>query len=317
MNNVRECLITLEPEYIEINVRRMKFLANPFQRSTQLHQPMTDIRVAIIILNWNGLQDTLACLQSLETLRYPADVIVVDNGSSDGSVEMIRIAYPDVELLENKTNLGFGLGNNVGIRYALELGYEYVWLLNNDTLLEAITLGSMVHVAQNNSMVGAVGSVIFDLEPRDHLQVWGGGCINLLTGYSWHLQGPGSPDYLIAASVLLRSEALRQVGLFDPQFFYTWEDVDLCFRLRQAGWRLEVAAESHVWHKETVSVGKHSPTRARMFTTGLVLFMRKHSSLPLLATLLGLGFRLGIGLLRGRWRIIPATLQGWLIGWNS
>jgi GT2 family glycosyltransferase len=275
------------------------------------------VQVAIVILNWNGWRDTLECLKSLEKLESPnVQIIVVDNASLDDSVLQLRSAYPKLDLICNSTNLGFGAGNNVGIRLALESNADLIWLLNNDTAVEANTLSSMIFMMDSDPSVGAVGSVLYDFAPRDRVQVWGGGGINLFTGFSWHLKAAGDCNYLIAASVLLRTDALRAVGLFDERFFYTWEDVDLCFRLRTGGWRLAVADDSRVWHKETVSVGRHSPTRARLFTTGMVMFMRKHSGFALVVTIIGASLKLAIALVRGRWQIIPAIVQGWWLGWT-
>jgi GT2 family glycosyltransferase len=275
------------------------------------------VQVAIVILNWNGWRDTLECLKSLERLETSnVQIIVVDNASEDDSVLQLCSAYPNLDLICNVTNLGFGAGNNVGIRLALERNADLIWLLNNDTVVEATTLHAMISMMNSDPSVGAVGSVLYDFVPRDRVQVWGGGGVNLFTGFSWHLTAVGHCDYLIAASVLLRTDALRAVGLFDEHFFYTWEDVDLCFRLRIGGWRLAVADDSRVWHRETASVGKHSPTRARLFMTGMVMFMRKHSGIAGVATLIGASLKLAIALVRGRWQTVPAIVHGWWLGWT-
>ena len=108
--------------------------------------------IYIIILNWNGLQDTLECLGSILKMDYPNfRVVVVDNNSTDNSVDIIRKAHPQVSLIENKENLGYTGGNNTAMRYAMQHSADYVWLLNNDTTVEADTLSKLVFAAEESS----------------------------------------------------------------------------------------------------------------------------------------------------------------------
>src|SRR5215213_2485085 len=111
-------------------------------------------KVFIIILNWNGWQDTLECLASLNGLAYSSyEIVVVDNGSTDESEIRIREARPDITLLQTGSNLGYAGGNNVGIRYALEQGAEYVWLLNNDTVVHPASLRTLTSLMQEDSRI--------------------------------------------------------------------------------------------------------------------------------------------------------------------
>src|ERR1039457_4136566 len=132
-------------------------------------------KVFIIVLNWNGLKDTLECLDSVFKLEYPNfEVIVVDNASTDNSVEVIREKFQQVILIENKENLGFTGGNNTGIRHALQLGTDYFWLLNNDTVLEPDTLSRIVVTADNDSTIGMISPVVHYHE--DPLVIQNCGC---------------------------------------------------------------------------------------------------------------------------------------------
>ena len=266
--------------------------------------------VAIILLNWHGWRDTLACLASLEKLDYPNyQIVVVDNGSTDDSVERIHEAYPQLTLLETGKNLGFAGGNNVGIRYALERGVDYVWLLNNDTIVEANTLSALVATAEANPRIGAVGSVLYYMDRPEKVQAWGGGRVSLWSGRSWHLTSPGRLDYLTGASLLLRWEALEHVGLLDEGFFMYWEDTDYGFRLRKAGFRLEVAEDSRIWHKESATLGKVSLQGDAYYSTSALRFFRRHALIPTVSNTIGFGGRFLRRLLRGEWDRVRAVWE--------
>ena len=219
--------------------------------------------VCCIIVNWNGWRDTVACLESLQKSSYQKlSVLVVDNGSRNDSVSRIREAHPWAEILETGANLGFAGGNNAGIRLALGRGAEYVWLLNNDTLVMPGTLSALVCTASTDPRIGEVGSVLFYAHDPKSVQAWGGGHVNLWTGRSAHYLEPpahGEPDYLTAASVLLPAKALLEVGLLDEGYFMYFEDTDLSYRIRAAGWKLAIAADAVVLHKEGASSGGKSP----------------------------------------------------------
>lgn len=265
--------------------------------------------VYIVVLNWNGWRDTAACLDSLQALDYPnVRTVVVDNGSSDGSEAQLRDAYPEVTVLQSGANLGFAGGSNVGLRYALAREADYVWVLNNDTYVAPNTLNALVARALQTPKVGAVGSVLYnahsDPDAPNQLQTWGGGRFNLVTGIARHVTRPSCEaalDYLVAASVLLRCEALEQVGLFDDGYFMYWEDTDLSVRLRQHGWKLAVAAGATVWHKEAASSGKRSLVLDRLFHDSAARFFNRHAPFPLLPISVVIGGRSFKRALQGDW----------------
>ncbi len=244
--------------------------------------------VSIVLLNWNRWPDTNACIDSLKRLNYGNfDIIVVDNDSSDDSLQCIAESHPDICLLRSKSNVGFARGCNIGIRHALKAGSDYVWLLNNDTTVEPGALTAMVNLAESDNRLGAVGSILFHMDRPEQIQAWGGGTINLWTGRSRHRWRAGKVDYLTGASMLLRKKILESVGLLDEQFFMYWEDSDLCFRIRAAGWHLGVATDSHLYHKESASSGKGSRRQTRYFNTSAIRFYRKHAALPFIPMTIG------------------------------
>src|SRR3990172_1401868 len=117
--------------------------------------------VYIVVVNWNGWEHTVRCLDSLRLLDHPTHrVIVVDNGSTDGSLERIRAFDPDIELIESTKNLGFAGGSNIGIRLALERGADYLWVLNNDIVVEPDTLSALVSVARSRPGIGVIGAAV-------------------------------------------------------------------------------------------------------------------------------------------------------------
>lgn len=270
--------------------------------------------VDVVVLNWNGWKDTVACLASLRQQDYPNfNLIVVDNGSTDGSVEQIMQAMPTVELLQTGANLGFGGGCNVGIRHALARGADYVWLINSDSVADIHALSGLVRVAEKNLALGSVGSVLYEADTVDQVQLWGGGRVQLWSGQSRHRQSPGSLDFISGASVLLRRAAIEEVGLFDQAaFFMYWEDTDLAFRLRKAGWALAVADDSRVWHKQSASLGKRSLLLDEYFTRSGVRFLRRHAPIPFISIAILLGRLLAKRVIMGEFSRARAVFKGFL-----
>lgn len=226
-------------------------------------------KVAIIILNWNGKKDTLACLQSVAAITYPHyETIVVDNGSTDGSLEAIQNAFKSIHLIANSENLGFAEGNNVGIRYALQNEADYILLLNNDTEVEPDLLDAFVQGFDKNPEAGILGAKILLFGQRDTMDHWGG---------HWNRQsaqfdlvglrqkdGPSTSqniDYVCGAALIARRSVFETIGLLEPRFFLIWEESDFCFRARKAGYLTMTCPEARIYHKVSASfVGKPHST---------------------------------------------------------
>jgi GT2 family glycosyltransferase len=274
-------------------------------------------RVGVAVLNYERAADTIDCLASLRRLSTPVDVVVVDNGSSDDSVERIKAAAPGVDVIEAGENLGFGRGNNLAIERFMSGPYDFVWLLNNDATADTGALAAMLAEAQRDAKVGAVGSVIYHADQRDAVQTWGGGSVSMRTGRSLDATAPGDRvDYITAASALLRVAALREVGTFDPDFFFLYEDTDLGVRLRARGWRVAVAAASRVWHRGGGTVAAVSPQRAELHAAGWVQFLRKHTSVAWARSLVVLVYYCWMSVSQRRFAIAGAAWRGWRRGWR-
>jgi GT2 family glycosyltransferase len=275
--------------------------------------------VFVLVLNWNNWRDTNECLASLRQLEYDNwQLIVLDNGSSDGSVARIHEGFPEVEIMELGANLGFASGNNAGIRAALERGAEFVWLLNNDTTVHPQALHAMVERAESDSRIGAVGSAVYCALDRQRLLAWGGGYVNFGLGRSRHFRVPvpdGRIQFLTGASLLLRRSALQSAGLLDEGFFLYWEDVDYCWRLRRAGWTLAVAGRSSIWHKESSTVGPRTAKAETEYNKSLVRFLRRNSPVPAAAVFVGTVLRLARRAILRDWDNFRAVWSGVKAGW--
>ncbi len=279
----------------------------------------TPPQVGIIILNYNGWPDTLRCLDSLARLDYPRHAIVlVDNASTDDSLAKIRQAQPDLEVLANRANLGFAEGNNVAIRLFLERNVDFIWLLNNDTTVDPQALSALVALAESNPALGAVGSVIYSMEQPAAIQAYGGGAVSMWTGRTRDARNAQDKlDYITGASVLLRSQALRQVGLPDSRYFFQWEDTDMALRMGKTGWQIAVAKDSKIWHRGGGTEPGLSPLRVEHHAFGLVLFLRKNAPIPLLSTLPIFAYYARESWRQRSWAPLRAGWRGWRRGWSA
>ncbi len=229
-------------------------------------------RVFIIILNWNGWQDTIECLDSLKKINYPDyEIVVVDNGSTDGSADIIQKKYSQgIFFIETGKNLGFAGGNNIGIKYALERGADLILLLNNDTKVAPDFLTKLVEVAQSDFKIGIVGPKILFWNQPD--RIWfGGGKINWLKTKGEHIDyrkidtttpsnKPKKSDYISGCCLLIKREVVDKIGLLNDDYFLYYEDTDWCLKAKEAGYKIIYVPASCIWHKASVRTKEGSPT---------------------------------------------------------
>lgn len=254
--------------------------------AAEIHKPESPL-VVIVILNWNGKTDTLECLASVSGLQYPNHhVIVVDNGSVDGSVEAIANAYPQVTIMPTGANLGFAEGNNVGIRAALDAGAAYVMLLNNDTEIAPDCLDHLLATCAERPKAGVIGPRVFYMHERT--RVW-------FEEAEWNRekadfiypgqdkdgaelpQKPHSTEYVCGAAMMFRAEVARNIGLLDPRFFLVYEESDWCFRARRAGYECLTVPKARIWHKIGTSFGgEESPLRTYFAVRNRLLWIEKN-----------------------------------------
>ena len=226
---------------------------------------MTNPKVCVLVLNWNGARDTLECLKSLEAVTYPdAEIVVIDNGSDDDSVERIQQAYPETELLQLPHNLFFGGGNNAGLEWARGRGFDYIIFLNNDTTVEPGFIEPLLATFANDQDVGMAAPLMCYSAHPD--QVWyGGGLVNLWTGVVAHKHirestsqvslATRNTDYITGCCLMVPNDLAFQLNGFDSAFQMYGEDVDLSLRCRKAGFQLAFVPQSKIYHKVSASVG--------------------------------------------------------------
>ncbi len=253
--------------------------------------------VACILVHWNNAGDTRLCLASLAHEDYPyLNVIVVDNASTDGSLDLLRDEFPWATFIANSRNAGFPAACNLGARHPLAQAAAFLWLLNNDTVVPPGTLCKMVELAQSNTRLGLIGSVLRYMHAPAQVQAWGGGRVSRWTAYNTHFHAPttfGPGSYLTFASVLIRRPLFDQLeGLYEGAFMY-YEDADFGLRAHAAGWQLAVASDTAILHREGGTSHPRSPRTVRLVTTAGLLFLKRHSPLPPLSYAAFLALRLG------------------------
>lgn len=251
-----------------------------------------------MVLNYCREEATRRCLRSVLASDRPAlRVLLVDNGSEDGSGERLRRAFPDVSYLQTGENLGYSGGNNAGFEWALERGTDYVLVLNNDTVVEEGALERLVRTAESGERVGGVcPTVVYDADPG---RVWyGGGAFSRLKGLGvhWHEGAPleamllgrenGKPveegprprevSFLTGCACLFPAGVIRRHGGFASDFFMYVEDAELSLRLRREGYALLHEPRARIRHEKPLEEGPPSPFRIRLRDRNRRRIMRRH-----------------------------------------
>jgi len=243
-----------------------------------------------IVVNWNRSEDTLDCLRSLRRDLPSISLIVVDNASTDGSVESVGREFPEAEIIQMGENVGYVRAMNTGIRRALAAGAEYLLLINNDAVVRRGALPTMLSYLESNPSVGIVGPKI--LYHGTNIIWYGGGRYSATWGYSTH-PGMDSPDsgdctdtptdFVTGCIMLVRAEVFDRIGLLDESFWMYVEDLDLCLRARDAGLEVVYLPSAVGEHKVSASVGVvgtniMSPLRSRCYARNMMLLVLRRGT---------------------------------------
>ena len=269
---------------------------------------MPEPLVITIILNTNRREDTLACLASLAGSRYGNHrIIVLDNASNDSSVAAIQAAFPDVEIIELEENLGYAGNNNVGVWAALKRGADWVFVLNEDTVVAPDCLSHIVGVGQSAPDVGVVGPMVYHYDEPDVIQSAGGRLDR--TWHSLHVGAneldegqfphPRPVDWISGCAIMVRRELIEAVGALDERFFYYWEETEWCLRAGRQGWQVMHAPQAKLWHKGVQRDYRPSPSVTYYNTRNRLLILAKYQA-PLFVRL-------------AAWGEIVRTLTSWTL----
>jgi GT2 family glycosyltransferase len=278
------------------------------------NKTMSHPLIVVVILNTNRREDTLECLYSLKKSTYNNfRVIVLDNHSTDGSVEAIRSAFPTVQIIELVKNLGYAGNNNVGVQAALAQGAAWVFVLNEDTILDIDCLVQLVQAGESDPQIGIVGPMVYHHNEPTIIQSAGG-----LLGPHWEslhiaknepdlgqFQVPHNVEWISGCGILVRRAVIEQVGMLDARFFYYWEETEWCVRAGKAGWQIVHVPQAKLWHKGVQRDYHPKPSVTYYSTRNRLLLLAKHHA-PLVAWL-------------GAWMQILRTLASWTIKpkWRS
>lgn len=253
-------------------------------------------QLSVIIVNWNVKQLLSDCLRSLLTAEQGVEleIIVIDNHSTDGSVEMIKQEFPQVKLITSETNLGFAVANNLGLKSAIG---DYLMLLNPDTVVPAGSLKALVEYLQAHPEVGIVGPHIMNPDGTTQPSVRGNPTgqnqlfvilkqINVLPWLpslrsylrtDFDYSQTQSVDQLMGAALCFPKTLLTKIGPLDEQFFLWFEEVDYCLRAKQAGLQIIYLATSQITHRGGASFGQRlTMDKQRIFNRSLLSYLKKH-----------------------------------------
>jgi GT2 family glycosyltransferase len=224
--------------------------------------------VGVALVNWNTGEHTLACIRSLLEARVrPSQVVVFDNASTDGSADTVAKAFPDIDVVRSPSNVGFATGTNACVRRLMDAQLDFIWILNNDTIVDGECLAMLLERAMVDGDVGAATGKILYAGTSD--RIWYGGA----EWYPWtflpHHKGLGQTDrgqyqepndvpFISGCSMLVRLSVLKKLGLFDERYFAYFEDADWCRRAIRNGIRLRYEPNAVLWHAVSASVRKNT-----------------------------------------------------------
>jgi len=237
-------------------------------------------KVYIIILNYNGKSDTIDCLYSLASAKLEsASIVVVDNASIDGSVAEIKKEFPKVPIIENKTNLGYAGGNNVGIKFAYDKGADYILLLNNDIKVDPYFLEELLSLALKKPKGGIFGSAIYRYDEPDKIEHLGGfydSSVCEFVSNKKSFKVPKKVDYVCGCTILIKRDVIKEIGFFEPKFFLLWEEADLCARAMKKGFEIWTQPTSKIWHKISASFEDGKPQTHYFWWRNRLLWIKRN-----------------------------------------
>lgn len=301
-----------------------------------------DVKVGVVLLNWNGGEFTIPCIESLLAgTMTPWRILVWDNASDDGSPDRIAERFPEVKVICSASNEGFARGNNLGAVELLREGADYIWVLNNDTIVDSCCLEKLLgSMERRPEAAAAIGKILY-AEPSD--LIWYAGAVCRPWSLEMCHRGASENDrgqydqegpvpFISGCCMLIRREALQACGLFDERYFIYYEDSDWSLRIRQNRWMLWYEPGAILWHRVSASMKKNTLGRAggsvsakqHYYSTRNRLFtIRRHANRPwqfvsAVTCLLFDRVLISAGLLVfQKWEKVRALWRGVADGWRT
>jgi GT2 family glycosyltransferase len=242
-------------------------------------------KIRIVIVHMNGKEVLADCLCSTRRIDYPnCDVVVVDNNSTDGSQTFVRNTFPNVLLIENENNEGVAEGQNIGIRAALRDGADYVFSINNDTILDSNVLWELLRTLEQDKSIGVAGPILLSMEDMTRIENAGGSIDWIRGNVRLHNVGevnkdlPNIRDVDYISFFFADPAVLLATGLFNKNYFAYWEDTDLCFRIKKADYRVVCVSTAKVWHKHSYTAKRMTGFYEYHYTRNQFWFWRAHAT---------------------------------------
>lgn len=243
--------------------------------------------VSIVIVNYNGYEDTRECLGSIRGIDYNNyQVIVVDNASNDASLERLEPEFPDVTFISAKENLGYTGGNNLGIERATETGAKYIFILNNDTIVSENIISVLSSYMENHPDTGLAGPLVLYYNDPEVIN-FGGADINRntshLTFFNRNKPKSSVKDKVISGSfiygcaIFVRTDLIREIGGFNDMYFLTAEEAELCIKIKDLGYKLAVVTDAVIWHKVSSSMKAGSMLWSYFLFRNKLFFVSRNS----------------------------------------
>ncbi len=252
-----------------------------------LNKKLDTPRVFIIILNWNGLADTIECIESLAQITYyNYKIVIVDNGSANKEAEKLKSKYSNLKVIALDHNTGYTGGCNTGIKYAIKNKADYVLLLNNDTVVSENFLNILIGTMEKEKALGITSPKILYYKSN---KVWSmGGLTHIFLGMtsmigkgkvSKHYEETLQPEFVSGCAMLIKKEVIKSVGLLNNAYFAYYEDVDFSYRVKKEDYFLKIIPSSIVWHKKSASAGtagsnKLSNLQAYLYGRNSIIFAK-------------------------------------------
>jgi GT2 family glycosyltransferase len=245
---------------------------------------MTRPPVGVVIVNHNLKESLKETLESFRKVNYPGlQIVVSDNASTDGAQEMVRALFPEVHLLAHKVEQGYARAASLGMDYLADKT-KYIFSTTNDVIIDPEMINALVDYAEKDPKTGVLGAKIYFFDRPDVL--WsGGGSVNPLHGHTRHFgwlckDGPRygnvrECDYVTGCGFMLRNDVLKKIGYFKEDFIFYSEDAELCYRFREAGYKILFIPEAKMWHKTGTTLAKNRPVQLH-YSTRNQLYLLQH-----------------------------------------